>query len=202
MAQQQRIPERVLCTLRRLGTAGEEFHAQLSDLRRSRISVQVAVVQGGKSVDILGDEIGDVQARVNEERITQDDLAGAGGAVDSRSLVARHDVGLDVAKSAGSGNGVELRTDLDLPKRLDRVAVDSLETASIGREQGREKVTIVAQELDNRVRDSDIIRTRIDAAREVVAMNVGQDYGARRWCRRDCRDRWTPCRGGVLVQES
>ncbi len=52
---------------------------------------------------------------------------------------------------------------------LDRVAVDSLETASIGREQGREKVTIVAQELDNRVRDSYIISTRINAAREVVA---------------------------------
>ncbi len=101
--------------------------------------------------------------------------AGAGGAVDSGSLVARHDVGLEVAKSAGSGNGVELRnsaqlrTDLDLSKRLDRVAVGSIETASIGREQGREKVTIIAQELDNRVRDSDIISTRIDAAREVVA---------------------------------
>ncbi len=78
-------------------------------------------------------------------------------------------MGLDVAKSAGSGNGVELRRDPDLPKSLDRVAVDSLETASIGREQGQEKVTIVAQELDNRVRDSDIISTRIDAASEVVA---------------------------------
>ncbi len=54
-----------------------------------------------------------------------------------------------MAKSAVSGNGVELRTDLDLPKRLDRVAVDSLETASIGRQHAREKVTIVAQELDN-----------------------------------------------------
>ncbi len=96
-------------------------------------------------------------------------------------------MGLDVAKSAGSGNGDELRTDLDLPKRLDRVAVDSLETASIGRKQGREKVTIVAQELDNRVRDSDIISTRINAARDVVAINVGQDDGARRGCRRDCR---------------
>ncbi len=51
---------------------------------------------------------------MNEERITQDDLAGAGGAVDSIILVARYDVGLDVAKSAGSGNGVELRTDLGL----------------------------------------------------------------------------------------
>ncbi len=29
----------------RLGTAGEKFHAQLPDLRRSRISVQVAVVR-------------------------------------------------------------------------------------------------------------------------------------------------------------
>ncbi len=72
-----------------LGTAGEEFHAQLPDLRRSRISVQVTVVQGRKSVDILGDEIGDVEARVNEERIAQDDFAEAGGAVDSGSLVAR-----------------------------------------------------------------------------------------------------------------
>ncbi len=71
-----------------LGTAGEEFHAQLSDLRRSRISVQVAVVQGGKSVDILDDEIRDFQARVNEKRIAQDDFAGTGGAVDSESLVA------------------------------------------------------------------------------------------------------------------
>ncbi len=87
--------------------------------------MQVAVVQGRKPVDILSDEIGDVEARVNEERITQDDLAGAGGAVDSRSLIARHDVGLDFAKSAGSGNGVEIRTDLDLPK----------ETGSRGRRQ-------------------------------------------------------------------
>ncbi len=106
--------------------------------------MQVAVVQGRKPVDILGDEIGDVEARVNEKRITQDDFAGAGGAVDLKSLVALHDVGLNVAKSAWSGHCVELRTDLDLPKRLDPVAVDSLETASIGREQGREKVTIVA----------------------------------------------------------
>ncbi len=112
--------------LRRLGTAGEKFHAQLSDLLRSRISVQVSVVQERKAVDILGDGIGEVEARVNEERITQDDFAGTGGAVDSGSLFARHDVGLDVAKSAGSGNGVELWTDLDLPKRLDHVAVDSL----------------------------------------------------------------------------
>ncbi len=99
--------------------------------------MQVAVVQGRKPVDTLGDEIGDVEARVNEERITQDDFAGVGGAVDSGNLVARRDVGLDVAKSAGSDNGVELRTDLNFPKRLDRVAVDSLETASVGREQGR-----------------------------------------------------------------
>ncbi len=79
--------------------------------------------------------------------------------MDSGSLVARHDVGLDVAKSAGSGNGGELQTDLDLPKSLDRVDVDSLGTASIGLEQGREKVTTIAQELENRARDSDIIRT-------------------------------------------
>ncbi len=104
-------------------------------------------------------------------------------------------------KSAGSGNGVELRTDLDLPKRLDPV-FDSLETASIGREQGRENVTIVARGLDNRVRDSDIISTRIDAASEVVVINVGQDYGARQWRKRDCRDRWTPCRGGLIVKEN
>ncbi len=44
--------------------------------------MQVAVVQGRKPVDILGDEIGDVEARVNEERVTQDDFPGAGGAVD------------------------------------------------------------------------------------------------------------------------
>ncbi len=60
------------------------------------------------------------------------------------------------------------------------MAIDSLENASVGREQDREKVAIVAQEFDNRVRDSDIISTRLDAAREVVAMNVGLDYGARR----------------------
>ncbi len=53
--------------------------------------------------------------------------------VDRGRLVARHDVGLDVAKSEGSGNGVELRTDLDFPKRLNSVAIESLETASIGR---------------------------------------------------------------------
>ncbi len=105
------------------------------------------MVQGRKPVDILGDEIGDVEARVNEERITKDDFAGAGGAVDSGGLVERHDVGLYVAKSAGSCNGVELRTDLYLPKRLDRVAVDSIETASIARGQGREYVTIVARNL-------------------------------------------------------
>ncbi len=52
--------------------------------------MQVAVVQGRKPVDILGDEIGDVEARVNEERITQDDFAGAGGAVDSE--VSSHDM--------------------------------------------------------------------------------------------------------------
>ncbi len=55
------------------------------------------------------------------------------------SLVTRHDVGLDVRSRQGPANGVELRTDLDLPKRLDRVAVDSLETASIGRKQGRDQ---------------------------------------------------------------
>ncbi len=65
---------------------------------------------------------------------------------------------------------------MDLPRRLDRVAIDSLKTAAIDREQGREKVTMVAQELDNRVRDCDIVRARIDAAREVVDINVGQDH--------------------------
>ncbi len=78
-----------------LGTAGEEFHAQLPDVRRSRISVQVAVVQRRKSVVILGDGIGDFEARVNDEWITQDDFAGAGGAIGSGGLVARHDVSLD-----------------------------------------------------------------------------------------------------------
>ncbi len=34
-------------------------------------------------VNIFGDEVGDVEAGVNEERITQDDFAGTGGAVDS-----------------------------------------------------------------------------------------------------------------------
>ncbi len=41
-------------------------------------------------------EVGDVEAGVNEERITQDDFDGAGGAIDSGSLVARHDVSFDV----------------------------------------------------------------------------------------------------------
>ncbi len=67
-------------SLRMLGTAGEEFHAQLPDLVGAE---SVAVVQGRKPVDILGDEIGDVEARVNEERIAQDDFAGAGSAVGS-----------------------------------------------------------------------------------------------------------------------
>ncbi len=82
MAQQQRIPERV-AQLHMLGTTGEEFHPQLPELCQSRISVQGAVVHGRKTVDILVDEIGDVEARVNEERITQDDFARAGGAADS-----------------------------------------------------------------------------------------------------------------------
>ncbi len=50
----RRIPERVV-QLRRFCTAGEKFHAQLPDLRRSRISVQVAVVED-EAVDILGNE--------------------------------------------------------------------------------------------------------------------------------------------------
>ncbi len=82
------------------------------------------------------------------------------------------------------------------------MAINSLEIALIGLEQGPEKVTIVAQKLKNRVRDSDIISTRIDAAGEVVAMNFGQNDGARRWCRRYCSYRWTPSRGGLLVHES
>ncbi len=121
--------------------------------------------------------------------------------MNSGGLVARPDVGVDVAKATGSNKGFELRTDLYLPMRLDRVAIGSLEVTSIGRKQGREKVTIFAQELGN-VRDNDIISTRLDAAREVVAMNVGQDGGARRQCRRDCVYRWTPCRCRQLVHES
>ncbi len=88
--------------------------------------MQVAVVQGRKPVDILDNEIGDVKARVNEERITQDDFAGTGGAVDSGSLVHGTMWAL-MMRSVWVRQGVELRTDLDLPKRLDRVAVDSLE---------------------------------------------------------------------------
>ncbi len=121
--------------------------------------------------------------------------------MDSGGLVARYDVGLDVAKSAGFGNSVHLRTDLDLFKRLDRMVFDRIEIASIGRKHGPEEVTIVAQEFDNRGRDSDIIRPRIDTAREVVAVKVVKNDGARRRCRRDCRNRWTACRGGLLVQE-
>ncbi len=34
-------------------------------------------------VDVFGDEVGDVEAGVNEERITQDDFTGTGGAVGS-----------------------------------------------------------------------------------------------------------------------
>ncbi len=127
---------------------------------------------------------------MGEERIAGNDFAGAGGAVSNRGLVARHDMGLDVAKSAESG----LWTDLALPKRLYRVAIGSLEIVSICREKGFEKVTSVAQELDNRARDSDIIRTRIDAEREVVTMNVDEDDGARRRCTRGGRDRWTHCK--------
>ncbi len=40
-------------------------------------------------VNVFGDEIGDVEAGVNEERNTQYDFAGTGGAVDSGGLVAR-----------------------------------------------------------------------------------------------------------------
>ncbi len=137
-----------------------------------------------------------------EDQIAEDGFAGTGGAVYRGFLVARHVVGLDVAKSPGAGNSAELRTDLDLPKRLHRVAVDGLEIAPIGRKQGQEKETVVFQQLENRVRDSDIIRTRIDVAREDVAMNVGQDCSARRRRRRDCRDNWTPCRCGLLCANS
>ncbi len=83
-----------------LGTASEKLHAQLPDLRRSKISVQVAVVQGRKPVDILGYEIGGVEARVNEERITKDDFAAAGGAFHSGCLV----VGFDVQRNRFSSH--------------------------------------------------------------------------------------------------
>ncbi len=39
-------------------------------------------------VNVFGDEIGDVEAGVNEERITQDDFAGTGGA--STAMVSSH----------------------------------------------------------------------------------------------------------------
>ncbi len=119
-----------------------------------------------------------------------------------RGLVARPDVGLDVPKSAGSGDGVAIRTDLYLPKRRDRAAVDSLEIVSTRRENDREKVTIVAQEIGNRVSNIDIVSARIDAAREVVGMNVGQGDGARRRCRLYCRDTWTSRRGGRPFKKS
>ncbi len=77
-----------------------------------------------------------------------------------RSL-ARHDESLDIAKAAVSGNVVELRTDLDLPRRLDRVAIDCLKVEFTGRKQGRHEVAIVG--------DGNIVSARIDATREVVA---------------------------------
>ncbi len=64
--------------------------------------VQVPIVQGRQVINVLGDEVGDVEVGVNEERITQDDFAGAGGAVDSDCLVARHDVSLDVPETEGT----------------------------------------------------------------------------------------------------
>lgn len=71
------------------------------------------------------------------------------------------------------------------------MAIDSLEMESMCQEQGKEEVTIVVQELDKDVRDIDIIRTQIDAAREVVAMNFGQHDGVCRMRRWDYRGLWT-----------
>ncbi len=56
---------------------------------------------------------------MNEERITLDDFAGAGGAFDSICVVARHDVSLDVPETAGDCDSAQLRTDLHLRQRLD-----------------------------------------------------------------------------------
>ncbi len=84
---------------------------------------------------------------MDEERIAEHYFARFGIAVNSGHLLARHDVGPHFAKSAWIGNGAELRTAVGLHKRLYLVATYKLEIASIGREQGHEKVTIVAQEL-------------------------------------------------------
>ncbi len=54
--------------------------------------------------------------------------------VDGEGIAARHDVGLHVAKSAGSGNGIEIRADLELPWGLDHTAIGSLKVACIGHE--------------------------------------------------------------------
>ncbi len=81
----QRIPQRV-GSLRWLSTASERFLSKLLDFHRSRVSVQLSIVQCGESVDVLGDEVGDVEAGVNEEWITHDDFAREGGAADSTGL--------------------------------------------------------------------------------------------------------------------
>ncbi len=96
---------------------------------------------------------------MDEERIAENDFAWAGCTVSSGGLVAQHDARLHIAKAARSGNGVELRTDLELPRRLDRVAMDCHKVASTGRKQGRQEVAIVAEEFDNRVGDGDIFST-------------------------------------------
>ncbi len=66
-------------------------------------------------LNILGDEVGNVEARVNEQRIAQDDFAGPGGVVDSGGLVAKRDVSLDVPETQGSSDSAQLRTEFYLP---------------------------------------------------------------------------------------
>ncbi len=91
-------------------------------------------------LNILGDEVGNFEARVNEERITQDDFAGTGGAVDGGGFVARHDVSFDVPVTARACDSAQLRTDLHLPQRLDTVPVNSLEVLTfVGSMVGRKK---------------------------------------------------------------
>ncbi len=80
---------------------------------------------------------------MDEERIAVNDFAWTRGAANSGGLVERRDVGLDIAKSAGSGNGADMQTDLDLPKGLYRFAISIFKIASLG----LEKVTVVAQNL-------------------------------------------------------
>ena len=67
----------------------------------------------------------EIETRVNQERISEDDFARTTSTWDSDFLVARQDVSFDIVNSSRSFNCLELWSDLDLTKRLDRIHTNS-----------------------------------------------------------------------------